>query len=87
MNLADERRVDPMEIEHQRDLGWPDFHPERFCHRCGNRNVWAWSVNSKEWNRAVRDRAAILCPTCFTEMHEAVTGEPSVWNLVREVAN
>jgi hypothetical protein len=26
---------DPAEIAAQRNLGWPDFHPEDYCHRCG----------------------------------------------------
>ncbi len=26
------------EINAQRDAGWPDFHPEDYCHRCGRPN-------------------------------------------------
>lgn len=46
-------------------LGWPDFHPETFCHRCGRRNIRAWF--SPEWPSLVGSHAGILCPVCFAD--------------------
>lgn len=82
------------EIEKERARGWRNFHPERYCHKCGNRNVWSWAVDSDEWNRAIRNPdgsvregypgSEILCPSCFVYAHEEVTGDTSLWTLVRE---
>lgn len=58
-------RIDPAEIPRQREQGWPDFHPEDYCHRCGARNpVWA----SSDWPELVGSHAGILCPTCFMRL-------------------
>lgn len=76
--------VDPDEVLRQRDLNWPDFHPERFCHRCGRRNI-NWYVESSFWNDAVagpgRGVVSILCPVCFVEQHEAATGLHIIWEV------
>ncbi len=37
---SDEFR-DPTAIAEQRTKGWPDFHPEDFCHRCGHPGPWS----------------------------------------------
>lgn len=80
-----ETRVAPSEIERQRERGWSDWHPEAFCHRCGTRNVTAWSVESRLWNRVVRregsDLPEIVCPQCFVEAFAAQEGGNSVWEL------
>ena len=57
----------PETIEKQRKKGWPDFHPEDFCHRCGRRNP-VWWTDSRSWNRAAPERTSILCPSCFAEL-------------------
>lgn len=79
------RFIDPAEIVRQRTLGWPDLHPEQFCHRCGGRNITSWFVESEAWNLATagldRGRGEILCPQCFTELHEAATSEWRTWEL------
>lgn len=55
-------QVDPAEIREQRDRGWPDIHPEDYCHTCGRRNpVWS----SPEWVELVGSHAGILCPLCL----------------------
>lgn len=74
----------PEEILHQRANGWPDFHPEDFCHRCGRRNP-VWWVDANQWETATEDRPRgeldILCPSCFVELHEAATGQRFLWEL------
>lgn len=64
----------PAEIREQRDAGWPDIHPEDFCHRCGQRNPqWyvdtraAWLAGTTAYATAT-GREGILCPTCFVEL-------------------
>jgi hypothetical protein len=69
------------EITRQRALGWPDFHPEAYCHRCGQRNVYSWHAPDEVWNQ-VLDPAAIVCPQCFTELAREAGVEPSVWKLI-----
>lgn len=79
----------PEEIIRQRALGWPDFHPEDFCHRCGRRNVTSWGADAEAWKVATRNRergtADILCPSCFVVLHEQETGDWSHWHLTLEV--
>lgn len=57
-------RVNPADIPAQRAAGWPDFHPEDYCHRCGRRNP-CWF--SPEWVELTGGNGGILCPPCFTE--------------------
>lgn len=77
--------VTPDEIRRQRDAGWPDLHPERFCHRCGGINVRSWFVDSDRYNVAVAalglTYTAILCPGCFVVGHELATGMACTWKL------
>ena len=68
--------VDPEWIKQQRELGWPDMHPEDFCHRCGAKNpTWyvdtreQWLDATKEWSEST-GREGICCPTCILEMYE-----------------
>lgn len=70
--------VTPTEIIRQRAIGWPDFHPEDFCHECGRRNP-VWWVESEDWNRAGDHN--ILCPPCFTTAWEAATGQRGIWQV------
>lgn len=77
--------VSPEAIEEQRAKGWPDFHPETFCHRCGGKNVRSWSVDSDRFNAAVTalglNSGAILCPGCFVLGHEMASGMHCSWTL------
>lgn len=79
----------PEEIVRQRALGWPDFHPEDFCHRCGRRNP-VWSADQDDWETATEGRPRgvvdILCPSCFVELCEANGGEKKshLW-ILRQV--
>lgn len=79
-------RIDPTEVDAQRAKGWPDWHPERFCERCGSRNIWSWSVDSDRFNAAMAaiglDSGAIVCPSCFASAHEKATGMRCTWRLV-----
>lgn len=63
-----------VEIRAQRELGWPDFHPEDFCHRCGHRNISSWSVDDALWNEVLRP-GEIVCPQCFVGLWEALNGK------------
>jgi hypothetical protein len=82
--------VDPAEIERQRSLGWPDFHPEDYCHRCGASNP-LWS--SPHWHEVMPTDGSILCPNCFLSgehgrqlwkiMRQAWPGEDEVQPLAR----
>lgn len=78
--------ITPEEVHRQRAAGWPDFHPEEFCHRCGRRNAGSWWVDGDLWNEAVvgRDRGVvdILCPSCFVAEHERETGQTTSWQMV-----
>jgi hypothetical protein len=66
------------EIDRQRSLGWPDFHPEDYCHRCGRPNpVW----HSPEWVEVTGSHSDILCPVCFAGL---VPG--AIWKWTRLVA-
>jgi hypothetical protein len=69
----------PGEIERQRELGWSEFHPEDYCHRCGGRNI-VWFVKNPIWNAAA-EQHLILCPSCLVIAHEEATGEKHVWEL------
>ena len=79
-------RIDPDEIKRQRLLGWPDLHPEDYCHKCGvafeswftDRETWLTATSA--W-AAETGREGICCVTCFTEMFKTVTGREVVWSL------
>jgi hypothetical protein len=72
------------QIDEQRALGWPDFHPEHFCHRCGGRNL-SWWVDSDRFNAAfgtTHPYNGFVCPGCFADAHEKATGLTTTWMLV-----
>ena len=69
----------------QRAAGWPEWHPEDYCHRCGGRNA-SWHVDSDRFNAAMGPPTlhrwnGIICPGCFVELHEAATGLTATWTL------
>lgn len=72
-------KVDPDWIKKQREQGWPDMHPEDYCHRCGNVNP-SWFTTRGDWLAATSKWAAetgregICCPQCFEEMFNEATG-------------
>lgn len=80
--------VDVAWIEEQRALGWPDMHPEDWCHKCGGRNP-KWCASAEDWKVATAAWAAetgregICCPACFANMFEQATGESPVWILTQ----
>lgn len=86
LDWLDRRPALPLaEIDRQRGLGWPDFHPEDYCHRCGTRNI-SWSVDSDRFNLAMGPHAqhqwnGIICVACFVELHEAASGLHASWTL------
>lgn len=80
------------DFDRQRALGWPDFHPEDYCHKCGAANPsWyaerdAWEVATKEWAKET-GREGICCPGCFAEMHEEATGFVSVLRIEPQIVS
>ena len=75
------------EINRQRELGWVNFHPGDFCHRCGGRSVSSWFVDSDLFNVAMEPFLehkynGIICPGCFVALHEEVTGLHCTWTLI-----
>lgn len=74
--------VTPAEVVRQRRLGWPDFHPEDFCHVCGHRIGAPWFVSAETWGKVFDGHAGIVCPPCFTTLYAAATGSDRVgWEL------
>ncbi|TFB96544.1 MULTISPECIES: hypothetical protein [unclassified Cryobacterium] len=83
---------DPEWIVQQRIAGWPEMHPEDFCHRCGTRNMlWAaatrevWLAGTSKW-AAETGREGICCPRCFADMHADQTGHSTTWMFSPHVA-
>jgi len=81
--------VDAADFAAQRDSGWPDFHPEDFCHRCGCQNV-SWYIDSDEWNPVMRPFGAtterwqeIICIPCFIELAQRHYGG-CAWRVARD---
>lgn len=76
----------PLQIAEQRALGWPDIHPEDFCHRCGARNIdWftdreSWIAATSAW-AAETGREGICCVTCFADMYREATGRNPTWKV------
>ena len=70
----------PAEVVRQRQLGWTDFHPEDFCHVCGHRNP-VWWTSLEVWSEVFEGHNGIVCPSCFTTLHEASTGDRCCWEL------
>lgn len=83
------RHVAPEYITAQRAAGWPDIHPEDYCHRCGTRNpLWftdrdTWVTATAAW-AAQTGREGICCPQCFAEMHQQATGHTTIWRVSAE---
>lgn len=77
MSLADS--VHREEIARQRLLGWPDFHPEAYCHKCGHRNIRAWF--SPEWVQLTGTNSGILCPACFADLDPE-----AIWCVTRHLS-
>lgn len=83
-------QVTPDELAGQHAAGWPDFHPETYCHRCGNQNV-SWFTAPETWNPVMRPYgdgtrwrwSEIICIPCFIEMAERLHG-PRAWRLSRD---
>lgn len=73
--MVDPVRKTQADFDAQHDTGWPDFHPEDYCHRCGMPNI-SWHVDSDVWNLVMRPdghEAAwqwdeIICPVCFVQL-------------------
>lgn len=84
------RTVDEADLAAQRAAGWPDFHPEDFCHRCGNPNV-SWYIDSAVWNPVMRNGQSdgfgrwqeIVCIPCFVEVAEERLGG-CAWRIGRD---
>jgi len=71
----------PSEIVRQRQIGWRDFHPEDFCHICGRRNP-VWFAPAVDWDAVVDGHGGIFCPSCFTGLYAAATGnDRAVWEF------
>lgn len=84
--MSDRHAVTLAEIDAQRDAGWPDFHPEDYCHRCGGVNP-VWWIDSDRFNLAMGRPSehrwnGIVCPGCFAELHAAATGLQTVWTMI-----
>jgi len=68
----------PGQISEQREKGWPDFHPEDYCHECAAPNP-GWFT--PDWLEAFPGHGGIVCPRCF-----ALRADPdklSTWILTR----
>jgi hypothetical protein len=57
----------------QRECGWPDVHPEDYCHRCGQRNVRSWAAPSEVF-KTIAEPHEIICPQCMSEAWEKQHG-------------
>lgn len=72
--------VSPDFILAQREAGWPDIHPEDYCHKCGVRNT-SWFARREQWLCATAawaeqtGREGICCIACFAEMFTEATSE------------
>ncbi len=82
--LTTERPKAERDFEDQRAQGWPDFHPEDFCHRCGRPNI-SWWTDSDLFNEAIGqpdgidpEWRGIICPPCFVELSPLDTS----WQLL-----
>ncbi len=82
----DKYQVSMNEIDYQRRVGWFDFDPEDYCHRCGNRNC-VWWTDSDRFNLAIDAHGVdsnyngIICIPCFVELHEEKTNLKTAWKL------
>ena len=82
--------VSAEDITTQRAAGWPDFHPEDFCHRCGHKNV-SWYIDGSTWADVMRSGdplswgrwQEIICIPCFIELAEERAGG-CAWRITRD---
>lgn len=78
--------INPATILEQREAGWPDIHPEDYCHKCGTRNM-LWFACRDDWLTATTawaeetGREGICCPQCFADMHKEATGVDIIWEI------
>jgi len=76
------------ELDDQAATGWPGFHPETYCNRCGNPNT-CWATANEVWNPVMRPDGnfgpwhEIICIPCFTELAERLWG-PRNWRHTRD---
>lgn len=70
----------PSDIVQQRQLGWPDFHPEDFCHVCGRRNP-VWSAPAADWDAVINGHGGIFCPSCFADLYDSTQTRPALWQF------
>lgn len=69
-------------IDQQRAEGWPDMHPEHYCHRCGGRNI-SWWTDADTWQKVMPSPDpwnGIVCVNCFGELAEQIAPLQS-WHL------
>lgn len=72
--------VDPDYIKEQRVLGWPDIHPEDYCHICGQANeIWyidhnVWHIVTADWQTET-GREGICCMSCFCDIMKEKAGQ------------
>lgn len=84
-------RVSLDELDAQRAKGWPDFHPEDYCHRCGNASE-SWATPAEVWDPVMRGGdhngwgrwQEIICIPCFVEL--AGPYFPDAWTVRRDDA-
>jgi len=75
-------QVTLQELDDQHAKSWVDFHPEDFCHRCGNRNV-TWAADMDVWRAVMNPDEpwhGIICMPCFIELYELNHGR-TAWRL------
>ncbi|WP_235738978.1 hypothetical protein [Nocardioides alcanivorans] len=82
-------QVTPAYVATQRALGWPDIHPEDYCHLCGGRNpLWyadrtMWRAVTATWAQET-GREGICCPGCFARMAQEQGVHDGVWRFAPE---
>lgn len=84
-------RITQALLNEQRTLGWPDWHPEDYCHRCFETNV-SWYVDTPEWTDVMRGGdpdgwgrwQEIICIPCFIALADAHYGNGQAWTMARD---
>jgi hypothetical protein len=74
-DMIEPTRKTQADFDHQRANGWPDFHPEDYCHRCGMPNI-SWHIDGDVWSAVMRPDGheapwkwnEIICPVCFVQL-------------------
>lgn len=87
--MVTHERKTQADFDHQRANGWPDFHPEDYCHRCGMPNI-CWGTPAEVWNPVMRPEGhdtrtwlwnEIICPICFVQLAQAKCERGIIWEL------